>query len=131
MGVDKILLDTHVLLWWWSEPEQLSLRARELLQDRNVQVFVSAASAWEISTKTRIGKLPMGNAVVSQWNIRLEEDGFLSLPIHASHSLLAGSLESPHRDPFDRMLGAQSIIEVMPLISKDVAIDSLGVNRIW
>jgi PIN domain nuclease of toxin-antitoxin system len=92
VGIEKILLDTHVLLWWWSEPEKLSARAFSLLKDPELDVYVSAVSAWEISTKTRIGKLPLGNAIIAQWQIRLEEDGFFQLDINSSHSLLAGSL---------------------------------------
>ncbi len=131
MGIEKVLLDTHTLLWWWSSPKKLSSRVLHLIENESVDVFISAASAWEISTKTRLGKLPIGNSIIPQWQLRLEEDSFLPLNITPSHSLLAGSLESDHRDPFDRMLASQSIIEIIPLLSRDNAIDSLGVNRIW
>jgi len=131
LGIDKVLIDTHVLLWWWSEPDQLSSKVVSLLQAIDIDVYVSAVSAWEISTKTRIGKLPIGNVIIPQWHARLDEDDFFQLDINSSHSLLAGSLESPHRDPFDRMLGAQSILEELPLISRDEAMDSFGLERIW
>ena len=127
----KLLLDTHVLLWWWYEPAKLSPRAIALVRDRTNPVFVSAASAWEIATKYRLGKLPRGGEMIAQWDERLRLDGFSELPILASHALRAGSLPGEHRDPFDRMLAAQSLLEGLPLLSSDAAIAGLGAELVW
>jgi PIN domain nuclease of toxin-antitoxin system len=127
----RLLLDTCVLLWWWSEPSRLSARASGLLRDPANRVLVSAASAWEIATKHRLGKLPRGSGIVAQWAERLTVDGFSELPIGAAHALRTGSLPGDHRDPFDRMLAAQSLIEGVPLLSPDTAIKTLGADLIW
>lgn len=126
-----MLLDTHVLLWWWAEPGKLSERVFALLRDSHTRLFVSAASAWEISTKHRIGKLPSGGRIIRDWDERITADGFLELPISAHHALRAGNLPGEHRDPFDRMLVAQSIVENLPVISADNALSALGAHRIW
>lgn len=126
-----LLLDTHVLLWWWSEPTRLSPRAIALLRDPADRVLVSAASAWEISTKHRIGKYPAGGAVLAEWGQRLATDGFAELCISSAHALRAGSIPGEHRDPFDRMLAAQSILERVPVVSRDQALSALGAERIW
>jgi PIN domain nuclease of toxin-antitoxin system len=126
-----ILLDTHVLLWWWSEPSKLSTRVLGLLRDRATDVAVSAASAWEISTKYRLGRLPLGGAIIQGWSGRLAEDGFRELPISAQHTLRAGSLPGEHRDPFDRMLAAQSILEGFPIASVDAELSAFGAERLW
>ena len=92
---------------------------------------MSAASAWEIATKTRIGKLPSGEGIIAAWQQRIDTDRFLELPVRWSHALRAGSLRSDHRDPFDRMLAAQSVIENVPVVSTDSALSDLGAERIW
>lgn len=101
------------------------------MRDPANTLWVSAASAWEIATKHRIGKLPAGATIIREWHQRIEEDRFRELAITSSHSLRAGALPSGHRDPFDRMLAAQSLIEQMDLISMDARLSDLGVNRIW
>ncbi|MFW5688386.1 MAG: type II toxin-antitoxin system VapC family toxin, partial [Spirochaetota bacterium] len=126
-----ILLDTHVLLWWWSEPHHLSARLVALLKDPANEVVVSAASAWEIATKHRIGKYPAGARIIVEWHDRLARDGFRDLPIACAHALRAGSLPGPHRDPFDRMLAAQGIMEGLPVASNDRALSELGAERVW
>lgn len=127
----KALLDTHVVLWWWSEPDRLSPRALGLLKDPANRFQVSAASAWEIATKHRIGKYPEGARVIHDFGSRLVVDGFTELPVSIEHALRAGSLPGDHRDPFDRMLAAQSIIENTPIISSDEALSALGAERVW
>ncbi len=126
-----LLVDTHVLLWWWSEPQRLSPRVLALLTDRANRVVVSAASAWEIATKHRIGKYPAGGKVVAEWEERLLADGFVQLGISSAHALRAGSIPALHRDPFDRMLAAQSILESIPVASRDESLSALGAERIW
>jgi len=125
------LVDTHVLLWWWSKPEKLSRRVLALLRDPENGVFVSAASAWEIATKYRIGKYPPGGRIVEEWSTRIRVDRFQELPISSTHALRAGRLPGTHRDPFDRMLAAQGLLEDLPVLSTDPAISGLGAARIW
>ena len=127
----KILLDTHALLWWWGESEKISRRVLSLVKDPANAIVVSAASAWEISTKHRIGKLPVGARIVQEWNNRIRNDSFTELPINSVHALRAGTIPSDHCDPFDRMIAAQSILEKLPVASIDQAISDLGAERIW
>ena len=101
------------------------------MKDPENRFFVSAASAWEIATKHRIGKYPPGGRIIEQWSTRLQEDRFLELPISSVHALRAGRLPGDHRDPFDRMLAAQSLVEELPVLSGDAAISGLGAARIW
>ncbi len=126
-----ILLDTHTLLWWWSQPARLSPRVLGLLKDPHTTVLVSAASAWEISTKFRIGKLPSGGTIIAQWDERIRTDGFLQLSITPGHALRAGAIPGTLRDPFDRMLAAQSVMEELPVASIDEALSTLGAERLW
>lgn len=127
----KLILDTCSLLWWWAEPEKLSLRCSSLIQDSANAIWISAGSAWEISTKYRIGKFPIGARIISQWEERLSEDGFRKLPISCAHALRAGSLPGNHRDPFDRIIAAQAIMESFCVATPDRAISSLGAECAW
>lgn len=127
----NLLLDTHTLLWWWGEPEKLSPRALGLLRDPANRIHVSAASALEISIKTRIRKLPNGEGVLTSWDKRIGEDAFVEMPISTQHALRAGIMPGNHRDPFDRILAAQSLIENIPLLGCDQEISALGAERIW
>jgi len=127
----RLLLDTHALLWWWGESSRLSPRIQALLIDSANVVFVSAASAWEIAIKHRIGKLPSGERIIAQWSERLVLDRFVEIPMSAAHALRAGSLSGEHRDPFDRMLAAQSLIEGLPLATSDSALAALGADVLW
>jgi len=125
------LLDTCALLWWWSDPDSLSKRAMALIKNPENQFYVSAASAWEVATKHRIGKYPKGGTVIRDWEKRLLEDGFKELPISFSHALKAGTLPGEHRDPYDRMIVAQSLITGKPVITCDGEIGSLGAEVLW
>jgi PIN domain nuclease of toxin-antitoxin system len=129
--MSRYLLDTHCLLWWWSAESELSDAVRSLIENPVNTIIVSAASAWEISTKMRIGKLPQGEQIIAQWQKRIDEDHFEYLEISAEHALKAGMLNGEYRDPFDRMLSAQSLIEGIPLLSKDAKLDQFGIARIW
>jgi PIN domain nuclease of toxin-antitoxin system len=126
-----LLLDTHTVLWWWSEPQRLSPRALALITDPENRCLVSAASAWETATKVRIGKFPGGERTVEEWEERLATDNFTELPVSTRHAIKAGSLPGPHRDPFDRMIAAQSILEGLPVVSSDAALSALGAERVW
>jgi PIN domain nuclease of toxin-antitoxin system len=127
----RLLLDTHALLWWWADDKRLSKRAAAAIADEANTVFVSAASAWEIATKHRIGKLPGAEQAVSEFNELIIADGFTHLPITYQHSLKAGGFQYDHRDPFDRMLAAQSIIEGATLVTDDRAMRSFKVKCFW
>lgn len=127
----RILLDTHALLWAGLAPERLSEKARTTLESHTTEVLVSAASAWEIATKVRIGKLPHAVLFSADLPRRLELLGFHPLAVTVEHAQRAGSLPGSHRDPFDRMLVAQAQAENLALVSNEKVFDSYGVRRIW
>jgi PIN domain nuclease of toxin-antitoxin system len=127
----RILLDTHALLWWLAGDDALSGAARESIADEANQIFVSAASAWEVTTKYRLGKLAMAGPLAVDFAREIEAQGFLPLPISLQHAQSAGALDGPHRDPFDRMLIAQARDERMALVSNELAFDAYGITRIW
>lgn len=126
-----LLLDTHALLWWLAGDAALSPPARAAIEDTANSVFVSAASAWEIATKFRIGRLPGAAAIVPDLEHVLAAQGFVRLSISFAHGQAAGALPGPHRDPFDRMLIAQAMIDDMALVSKERHFDAYGVRRLW
>ena len=126
-----ILLDTHALLWAALDETKLSGAARAAIEPLRTEVYVSAASAWEIATKVRLGKLPGAEAFAGGFELRLRQMGFLPLAITVEHGQRAGLLPGVHRDPFDRMLIAQAQTENMPLVSNDVVFDEYHVRRIW
>jgi len=127
----RVLLDTHALIWASAYDELLSPRARHLIQPLRNEVFVSAASAWEIATKYRLGKLPQAQALVDDFVPVILSAGYLPLPISLEHALRAGRFALEHKDPFDRMIAAQSIHEDLALISNDERLDVFGVLREW
>ena len=126
----RVLVDTHVFLWWLAGDRRLTRRMRAILEDEATMVLVSSASAWEISTKVRIGKLPEADVVANDVGAAIASQGFDELPISVLHAQRAGALPGVHRDPFDRILAAQAQIEGVPILSSDAAFDSLGVPRI-
>lgn len=117
--ISAALLDTHVLLWALAEPEKLSAQSRALLSDRRVDLWVSAASAWEIATKHRIGKLPGAARIVADFDDHLELLGAHPLSVTTAHALRSGSAQWDHRDPFDRVLAAQAELEGLPFMTAD------------
>ncbi len=127
----RALLDTHTLLWWLDGDERLSEPARAFIGDEDNVVLVSAASAWEIATKVRIGRLPGAVQVAAELGACLTSQGFTGLAITLAHGLRAGGLPGPHRDPFDRMLIAQAQAEDLALISNETVFDAYGVRRLW
>lgn len=127
----RYLLDTHTLLWALLEDELISPRCRKLILSPANEFLVSAASAWEIATKHRIGKLPQAEELLAGFIPTITAAGYLLLPISVAHGLRAGSFPHDHKDPFDRMLAAQSIHEDIPLLSNDKQLDAFGVRRIW
>jgi PIN domain nuclease of toxin-antitoxin system len=126
-----VLLDTHTLLWSFISPKSLSKQASAILTDKSAEILVSAASAWEIATKVRIGKLPEAETLEVRFLEALQEVGFILLPISAETALRAGRFTAEHGDPFDRMIAAQALALDIPVISIDAKLDQFGVRRIW
>lgn len=127
----KLLLDTHALLWWVLDSKDLSRKVRRALTDVNNDVFVSAATAWEVATKFRLGKLPEADPFIHSFSDTLQRLGFLELPISVEHAERAGLLRIDHKDPFDRMLITQAQAEGLVLVSNEDLFDSYHVQRLW
>ena len=127
----RFLLDTQTLLWSFNLSRLLTPRARLIIEDGKNEILVSAASAWEIATKVRLGKLPTGEELASDLDRYLAQLGFEELPISIDHAVRAGRLPGEHRDPFDRMLIAQAQAEDLKIISNDRIFDTYSVQRIW
>lgn len=127
----KVLLDTHTLLWATLSPASLSRQATAIIADGVNVILVSAASAWEIATKVRLGKLPGAETLEREFLDVMGDAGYTLLPIDAESALRAGRLTSEHRDPFDRMLAAQALASDIPILSTDSKLDSFGIRRIW
>jgi PIN domain nuclease of toxin-antitoxin system len=127
----RLLLDTHAFLWWLAGHSSLSRRARTEIDSSGSDVFVSAASAWEIATKHRLGKLPEAGLVAVDVTSAIESQQFTPLAVSVRHGQAAGALPGVHRDPFDRMLIAQAILEDLVLVSNERAFDFYGVKRLW
>jgi PIN domain nuclease of toxin-antitoxin system len=129
MSDDSLLLDTHALLWWATGAKTLSKKVRRLIENDRTKIFVSAASAWEISTKVRLGKLAWRRSgSIEQYCLAQK---FQLLAVTFAHGELAGSLPQLHGDPFDRMLAAQSRIESIPIATNDPKIGEFGVDVVW
>lgn len=127
----RVLLDTHAFLWWVAESSRLSATAHGVIAEPANTVLVSAASAWEITTKYRVGKLPEANLVALDVAAVIANQGFEELPITVADAERSGRLPGSHRDPFDRILAAQAIERNLPLLSKDSAFDQFAVQRVW
>ncbi len=127
----KLLLDTHALLWWLSGDKKLPKAVVKFIGTKDTDVYVSAASAWEIATKVRIGKLPEAEWLSGQFMRVVKDQGFSELPVSIRHGDLAGSLPGIHRDPFDRVLAAQSLLEGMAIATNDIDLKSFGVKAFW
>jgi PIN domain nuclease of toxin-antitoxin system len=127
----RVLLDTHALIWWFSDDPSLPQTVRGIIADTDNTLVVSAASAWELAIKHQSGKLRKVADLVSDFSGRIDREGFQLLPISAEHGIRAGLLPGLHKDPFDRMLIAQSQAENVPIISNEAVFEAYGVRRLW
>lgn len=127
----RLLLDTHALIWWLAADNALSSTARSAIADPANDIFVSAASAWEIATKHRIGKLPQAALLAADVAGFVSAEGFNELPVSIRHGQLAGDLPRIHKDPFDRMLIAQAVTADMTIVSNETLFGAYGVARLW
>ena len=126
-----LLLDTHALIWWWTDDPRLTKPARAAIADPARVAHVSAASAWELATKHRLGIWPEAAAVLDQFDDLLRRSRFAALPITPAEARTDGALDWAHRDPFDRMLLAQAAALGLALVSGDAAFSGRGIARIW
>ncbi|HSZ60373.1 MAG TPA: type II toxin-antitoxin system VapC family toxin [Terriglobales bacterium] len=127
----RLLLDTHALLWWYSDDPALPKSARKLIIQQDNSIFVSAASALEIATKFRSGRLASASELVQDFGGYLDREKFMSLPVSHDHAVRAGMLPGPHQDPFDRMLIAQAEMEKLFIVSNEKVFDQYGIRRVW
>lgn len=125
------LLDSHVLLWWWFDPDRLSERVQALISNPETPVRVSAATAWELSLKHHQGKLPELAQAMADLPGLLQADGFQPLPIALAHGVRAGTYSQPHRDPFDRLLAAQAELEHLVLLTADPQLSLFPCRTLW
>jgi PIN domain nuclease of toxin-antitoxin system len=127
----KALFDTHALLWAVLQPKRLSASALQTVLDPSNELFVSAASAWEIATKVRLGKLPEAEVFEREFLSDIDRAGYTFVTIDAEVALRAGRLVGSHGDPFDRMIAAQALAQDMIVLSNDAKLDLFGVRRLW
>jgi len=127
----RLLIDTHALLWWLNDEPSLSPAARKAMAESSNVLLVSAASAWEIATKVRLGKLPTAEELAADFQGFMLREGFTILDITANHATRAGLLPGPHKDPFDRMLISQAQAESVPIVTNERIFEAYGVRRIW
>jgi PIN domain nuclease of toxin-antitoxin system len=127
----KVLLDTCAVVWATLSPAALSRQAQETIADEGNVILVSAASAWEIATKVRLGKLPGAEKLEQDYLAVMEEAGYELLPIDTASALRAGRLTADHKDPFDRMIAAQALALDVAVLSPDPQFDQFGLRRIW
>ncbi|WP_038053001.1 type II toxin-antitoxin system VapC family toxin [Thioalkalivibrio sp. ALJ1] len=127
----RVLLDTHALLWWFTNDARLSARARDVIGDLESTVLVSAASAWEIATKRRSSKLQIGGVVIQRFDELVTADGFTHLAVKYSQAIHAGTYSVDLRDPFDRILAAQAELEQIPLLTTDPVLRDFPIRCVW
>ncbi|MPY90560.1 MAG: PIN domain-containing protein [Luteitalea sp.] len=127
----RLLLDTHAFLWWVADDKRLSRRAHAAIADRTNECLVSLVSCWEMAIKVSLGKLSLGSTVNQFVPSQMATNGFTLLPIKFSHTARVASLAFHHRDPFDRVLVAQALLERLAIVSVDPAFRRYGVKRVW
>ncbi len=126
-----LLLDTHAFLWFCQDDPRLSTTAKALIEDANNRKLLSVASCWEIAIKAGLRKLTLGEPSAAYIPAALSRTGIELLPISLAHATAVEALPPHHRDPFDRLLVAQSTIDAIPIVSVDLSLDPYGVSRLW
>lgn len=129
--INQYLLDTHTLLWWWTDATKLSTTAYHTIKNRHNHIHISPINIWEMSIKYHKGKLPEAELVLQNLEYLLQKSNFVMLNIHYRHAKLAGEYQQSHADPFDRMLIAQAECEKLILISKDTQLPQFDVPLLW
>ncbi|MEJ7926149.1 type II toxin-antitoxin system VapC family toxin [Sphingobium sp. AN641] len=127
----RLLLDTHVLIWWWTDRRLLPDTIDSMIESGADQIFVSSVNAWEIATKARLGKLPQLLPYLDRYEAAVADADFQQLNLTMRHGLRAGAYPAPHRDPFDRMLAAQAELEGLTLLTRDPAFDAFPCETLW
>ena len=127
----RLLLDTHALIWWLFDDPKLPTNARRVIADPGNEILISSASAWEIATKHRRGKLPEAGDLAKRFEHYLAASRFASLPITVAHALAAGRLPGSHKDPFDRMLIAQCLLEGLAIVTTDPVFADYEAIAVW
>lgn len=127
----NLLIDTHALIWFAQDSPGLSKAARAAIADNSGRAFCSVASIWEMAIKLSLGKLKMSLRLEGGFDRLLEKNGFLMLPVEYRHAARVAVLPWHHRDPFDRLLVAQAMVEGMAVISHDAQLDAYAIDRIW
>lgn len=129
--MSDLLLDTHAMLWFFWDDPSLSVAAKALIEDPDNRKLVSIASCWEIAIKCGLGKLKLGSQSQAFLGREIARNNFELLPISLSHATHVENLVLHHKDPFDRLLAAQTILERISLISADPIFDKYGISRLW
>lgn len=127
----KLLLDTHAALWWWEDSPQLSSAARSGMADPDAEVFFSAVSGYEMFQKVRSGKLDLPRPLLVDLPGEVRREGWKVLPLGLDESVRAASIKSPHRDPFDRLIAAQSENHDLVIVTTDPFFKEAGFRTIW
>jgi PIN domain nuclease of toxin-antitoxin system len=127
----RALLDTHTFLWWTTDDPRLSKKAREIISEGNNELYLSAASGWEMAIKARLGRLRLPDGLERFVPEQLALNGIESLPVQMSHTLHVHVLPDHHRDPFDRLLVAQAQLESLPILTRDPYIARYQVKTVW
>jgi len=127
----KVVLDTHAFLWWITDDDRLSAHARSIIVNRENELYLSAATGWEIAIKAKLGRIHLPGRVDSFIAKQLELNDIFSLPIHMSHALNVYNMPNYHRDPFDRLIIAQAQLEKMSILTMDPQMARYGVKVVW
>lgn len=127
----RLLLDTHAFLWWVTEPDRLPTSVVDSIADEFNEVFVSAVTAWEITAKFHLGKLPSAESFVGDLVLAIAREDFQEMALTVAQAARAGALPGPNRDPFDRMLISQALAGDLTLVSNEAVFDRYGVRRLW
>ena len=127
----RLLLDTHALIWWWKDDPILPAETRRVMADEANEVFVSAATGWEIATKVRKGQLPKFSSRMPRFHDDILRESFRHLPITAEHGVHGGSLPGAHKDPFDRVIAAQALLDGLIVVTRDPEIAAFGCEVLW